>query len=192
MKFLKKFNEMVNDTESVIPKDSVYSDYTLDEPKRGDINGIVYKPEWEVELPETMSINYHGKIYKFKKGNIMLIGDLVEISYDSDPGEIWGTPDTLEFDVYFAKDNQTNKLRVNVDITYGDLMACEFSIEEPNKINVLQYTSYGSKFDPSDTVFALTDESLDKFINFLNRFPGVRLTRNDMKFLDQYRNWLPK
>ena len=128
MKYLKKFNEMISDIDSDLPMDSVYSEPTLDEPKKGDNNRIVYKKEWESELPEKISINYHGKIYKFKKGNIMLIGDLVEISYDSDPDEIWGTPDTLEFDVYFAKDNQTNKLRINVDITYGDLMACEFSI----------------------------------------------------------------
>ena len=48
-------------------------------------------------------------------------------------------------------------------------MACEFSVEEPNIVDVIEYTSYGSKFDPSDTVFALTDESLQKFINFLLR-----------------------
>lgn len=189
MKFLKRFNEMVNDIDSDLPKDSVYSDPTLDEPKKGDDKGLVYDPQWESELPTMFEINYHNKIYKFKKGNIMLNGDLVEISYDSYPGEIWGIPDTLEFDIYFAHDDNDDKLRINVDITYGDLMACEFSIEKPNKIKVIQYTSYHSKFDPSNTVFALTNDSLQKFINFLNRFPGIKLTKDDMKFLDQYDNW---
>jgi hypothetical protein len=192
MKFLKRYNEMVGDINSDLPKDSVYNQHTLKEPFKKNNDNIIYKSEWESELPDMMSINYHGRIYKFKKGNIMLIGDLVEITYDSYPGEIWGAPDTLEFDFYFAKDNDTNKLRINVDITYGDLMACEFSVEEPNKVNVIQYTSYDSKFDPSDTVFALSDESLNKFINFLNKFPGVKLNKEDMKFLDQYRNWIQK
>ena len=64
-------------------------------------------------------------------------------------------------------------------------------IEKPNKIKVIQYTSYGSKFDPSNTVFALTDDSLESFINFLNRFDGMKLKREDFKFLDQNDNYLP-
>ena len=191
MKYLKSFNEMVSDVESDLPKDSVYSHPTLEEPLKIDNSRIIYKPEWESELPEVLSINYHNKVYKFKKGNIMLLGDMVEISYDLLDGEVWGAPDTLEFDIYFTKDNNSGNIRINVDITYGDLMACEFSIEKPNKINVIQTTSWGSKFDPSNTVFALTDDSLDKFINFLNMFPDIKLTRNEMKFLDQYKNWFP-
>ena len=189
MKFLKRFNEMVNDIDSGLPTDSVYSDPHLDQPKKDLYPHIIYKPEWEAELPELMSINYHGKVYKFKKGNIMLVADMVQITYDSYPGEIWGVPDTLEFDVYFAKDDNTKKMRIDVDITYGDLMACEFSIEEPNKVNIIQHTTYHSKFDPSNTVFALEDESLDKFINFLNKFNGLKLTRYDLRFLDKYDNW---
>lgn len=192
MKYLKSFNEATN-IESNLPKDSVYSQPTLEEPLKIDNSGIIYKPEWESELPEVISINYHNKVYKFKKGNIMLLGDMVEITYDClHEKQEWGAPDTLEFDIYFTKDNKMDKLRINVDITYGDLMACEFSIEEPNRVNVIQYTSYGSKFDPSNTVFALVDESLDEFINFLNKFPGINLSRNDMKFLDQYKDWIPE
>ena len=68
-------------------------------------------------------------------------------------------------------------------------MACEFSIEQPNKVNVIQTTTYHSKFDPSNTVFALEDESLNKFINFLNRFDGIKVTRYELRFLDKYDNW---
>ena len=189
MKFLKKFNEMVDDIESNIPMDSVYSQTSVKQPFLKVNKGILYGTDWEKELPETMSINYHGEIHNFKKGNIMLLADLVEITYESYPENPWGKPDCLEFDMYFVKDNEINKQRIDIDITYGDLVACEFSIEAPNKINVIQHTTYNSKFDPSNTVFALTDKSLDEFIKFLNKFPKMEITRKDMRFLDQYDNW---
>ena len=96
--------------------------------------------------------------------------------------------DTLEFDIYFAKEEN---IVLNIDITYGDAMACEFSVEAPNKVKVVEYTSYHSKFDPSNTVFALVDESLQSFINFLNMFSGMKLKKEDFKFLDQYDDYLP-
>lgn len=195
MKYIKKFESFPGDN------------YTLDVKSKGELNipdgsvlqvsnyesiedaSLVYNSDWEKFLPNKMTINYQGDNFSFKKGNIMLVGDLVEISYDSDPENPWGKPDCLEFDLYFAKDNSTGKIRTNIDITYGDLMACEFSIEPPNKINVIQNTTYHSKFDPDNTVFALEDESLDKFIEFLNKFPGIKITRNDVRFLDKYDNW---
>jgi hypothetical protein len=191
MKYLKRFNE---DIEATI-KDNGNISANID-PKFDDINTI-YDKEWEVELSEYFTINYHGKLYKFKKDNIMLHSDMVQITYASTPlnsnqeGEIWGVPDTLEFDVYFAKDAQDDKIRMTVDVTYGDLMACEFTVEPPNKIKVVEYTSYHSKFDPSNTVFGLVDDSLQSFINFLNRFEGMKLKKEDFKFLDQYDDYSP-
>ncbi len=189
MKFLRKFNEMSIDIESTKPKDSVYDQPIIDQPLNKNHTGLIYDTNWENELPETMSINYNEKILNFKKSNVMLVGDLVEVTYTSYPENPWGEPDCLEFDFYFVKDVNTNKLRIDVDITYGDLVACEFSLESPNKVHVIQHTTYHSKFDPSNTVFALTDKSLDKFINFLNKFPKMNLSRNEMKFLDSKDNW---
>lgn len=189
MKFLRKFNEMNIDIESTKPKDSVYDQPIIDQPLNKNHKGLIYDTNWENELPETMSINYNEKILNFKKSNVMLVGDLVEVTYTSYPENPWGEPDCLEFDFYFVKDLNTNKLRIDVDITYGDLVACEFSLESPNKVHVIQHTTYHSKFDPSNTVFALTDKSLDKFINFLNKFPKMNLSRNEMKFLDSKDNW---
>jgi hypothetical protein len=191
MKYLKRFNE---DIEATIKANGNIS-ANIDT-KFNDINTI-YDKRWESELSEYFTINYHGKLYKFKKDNIMLHSDMVQITYASTPlnsnqeGEIWGVPDTLEFDVYFAKDDQTDKIRMTVDITYGDLMACEFTVEPPNKVKVVEYTSYHSKFDPSNTVFGLVDDSLQSFINFLNRFEGMKLKKEDFKFLDQYDNYMP-
>ena len=191
MKYLKRFNE---DIEATIKSNGNISANI--NPKTDAINTI-YDKRWENELSEYFIINYHGKQYKFKKDNIMLHSDMVQITYASTPldsdkqGEIWGTPDTLEFDIYFVKDNETDEIRLTVDITYGDLMACEFTVEAPNKIKVVEYTSHHSKFDPSNTVFALVDDSLQSFINFLNRFEGMKLKKEDFKFLDQYDNYMP-
>ena len=191
MKYLKRFNE---DIEATIKPNGTIS-ANID-PKTNDANTI-YDKRWEIQLPEFLIINYHGKLFKFKKNNIMLHSDMVQITYASTPlnrdeqGEIWGAPDTLEFDIYFAKDNETNKIRLTVDITYGDAMVCEFSVESPNKIKVIEYTSYHSKFDSSNTVFALVDDSLQSFIDFLNRFEGMKIKKEDFKFLDQYDNYQP-
>ena len=190
MKYLKRFESFPGEAITATI-DSTSNIVVNDDVKKLNVRNTVYDPAWEKYLPELMTINYHGKKYSFKKGNIMLLDDMVEISYDSHPGNPWGCPDTLEFDLYFTKDNNTDKLRINVDITYGDLMACEFTAEAPNKIKVVEYTSYHSKFDPSNTVFALVDESLQSFINFLNRFEGMKLKKEDFKFLDQYDNYLP-
>lgn len=191
MKYLKRFESFPGEAITATI-DSTNNIVVNDDVKKLNVANTIYDPSWEKYLPELMTINYHGKKYSFKKGNIMLLDDMVEISYDSHPGNPWGCPDTLEFDLYFTKDNNTDKLRINVDITYGDLMACEFSLEAPNKVNVLQYTSYHSKFDPSNTVFALTDKSLDGFIGFLNHFGKIKLTRDDMKFLDERDNYKPQ
>lgn len=155
-----------------------------------DAKQTMYSPEWERLLPKEFSILYHDETYTFKKGNIMLVGDLVEISYDAKE-EIWGAPNTLEFDLYFVRNVNTNKMRVTVDITFGDLMACEFSVEEPNIVSVIEYTSYGSKFDPSNTVFALTDKSLKDFVKFLNQLNEFKLEVDQFKFLDKYNNYNP-
>mgnify|MGYP000441913077 CR=1 FL=1 len=64
-------------------------------------------------------------------------------------------------------------------------------VEAPNKVKVVEYTSHHSKFDPSKTVFALVDDSLESFVNFLNRFSGMKLKKEDFKFLDQNDNYQP-
>jgi hypothetical protein len=161
---------------------------TIDQKGRIVPNGVknmsskktIYNPDWEKYLPEEMSINYHGDIYTFKRGNIMLVGDLVEITYYLD---LLGVPDTLEFDLYFVKDSNLDKMRINIDITFGDLMACEFAVESPDKVILVQDTTLGSKFDPSNTIFALTDKSLKEFIEFLNKFDGFKLDFNSLEFL---------
>ena len=121
--------------------------------------------------------------------------DMVQVTYDTADGEIWGVPDTLEFDVYFVKPGgKLNKdIRVDVDITYGNLVVSEFSVTSPDIVNVIQYTSYHSKFDPSNTVFAFDEESINKIIKFLNTFNGINVQRDQFNFLDEDPNsYYPK
>jgi hypothetical protein len=136
---------------------------------------------------------------------------MLQITYDIDADM---APDTLEIDIYMVRDTAFDKsgdsttvvksgtfeyddnigeklpnLRLTVDITFGDEMACEFTIDKINGVRLFQDTTYGSKFDPSNTIFALSDESLKKFVDFLNRFNhGVNLKLDDFNFLKQNKN----
>jgi hypothetical protein len=194
MKYLKRFNEDI--TATINPNGTIKPGQNI----KTNIVDTIYDKRWENELPEYSVINYKGELFKFKKDNIMLHSDMIQITYSSVPGytktsteqgEIWGSPDTLEFDIYFAK-NESGKIILTIDITYGDSMTCEFKLQSPNKIKVIEYTSYRSKFDPSNTVFGLVDESLQSFINFLNKFEGMNLKMSDFKFLNQYDDFDPK
>jgi CRISPR/Cas system-associated exonuclease Cas4 (RecB family) len=83
-------------------------------------------------------------------------------------------------------------MRMDIDITWGDAMACEFYVESPSKVGVIQYTSFRSKTDPSNTIFALDDKSLKSFIDFLNRFDGFKLDVGQFEFLDRRDDYQPK
>lgn len=144
----------------------------------------VYDKSWEKFLPHKMVVIKDGE-HILTKGNIMLNADMLQITYSSD--EV-GYPSTLEFDIYITHNGHT---KLSIDITYGDLVASEFSIDPPNKITVGEYTSYHSKFDPSNTVFALSDDSLSEFVSFLNKFKGMNLSISDFKFLDSKDNYDP-
>lgn len=140
----------------------------------------IYDVVWEKILPPTLTILKDGE-HTFKVGNIMKNVDMVQVTYTNTKNE-WSVTDTLEFDFYFLKVNGTFKM--DIDITWGDLMACEFSVTSPNKVDVIDYTSFHSKTDPSNTVFALEEKSLQNFIDFINKFDGFKVERNQFNFLD--------
>ena len=180
MKYLKKFNENIS----------------------------IYDPKWEVFLPENIVIfkgqNQRIDRFSYKKGNIMLNSDMIQISYGINE---WSVPNTFEIDIYFTKEDsgyqhqdqttlikggvynynkiQSNQhnIKLNVDMTLGDGMASEFMISKTG-VKVIQYTSYGSKYDPTNTIFAIEDESLKKIVHFFNRFDiGYNLSLEDFNFL---------
>lgn len=103
-----------------------------------------------------------------------------------------GEPAMLEFDIHFSKIGQgdlhteEDQIKLLVDITYGNNMAVEFTLEAPNKINVIHYTSVGSKYDP-ETHWGFTDESIEDLVKFFNCFDhGIKITSEDLKFLDEH------
>lgn len=147
----------------------------------------IYHYDWQNNLPKSITIIQRGKELTFERGNVMMHFDMIQCTYENHE---WSYPDTLEFDFYFLKPYNKNHYKIDIDITLGDAMCCEFSLEAPNKVSVIEYTSWKSKTDPSNTVFALEDESLKEFVDFLNNFSGFELTVNDFKFLDKYDNFI--
>ena len=155
-----------------------------------DLGLNFYSKEWENELPEEITILIADKVRTFKKGNIMNNANLIEVIYGND--SLVGEPNEIEFDIYYSFDMNNDKVKLTVEITHGDEVVSDFSVEPPNKVDVIEYTSYHSKFDPSNTVFALDNKSLIAFINYLNKFGhDFHLTLNDLKFLDGFDNYNP-
>jgi hypothetical protein len=149
---------------------------------------LIYDVDWKKILPKKILVFKDGE-HSFIVGNTMKHADMIQVSYENESNE-WGVPSTLEFDFYFSK--KEDVMRMDIDVTWGDSMACEFYIESPNKVGVIEYTSYGSKTDPSNTIFALSDDSLKSFVEFLNKFNGFRLDVSQFTFLDKNDNFQQK
>lgn len=146
----------------------------------------IYDIDWKSILPKEMIILKDGE-HSFKLGNVMKNADMVQVTYENSSNE-WGVPSTLELDFYFS---ENSKMRIDIDITWGDAMACEFYVESPSKVGVTEYTSFRSKTDPSNSIFALDTNSLKDFVDFLNKFDGFKLDVSQFKFLDQSDNYQP-
>lgn len=146
----------------------------------------IYDIDWKTILPKEMIVLKDGE-HSFKVGNVMKNVDMVQVTYENSNNE-WGVPSTLELDFYFS---ENPKMRIDVDITWGEAMACEFYVDSPDKVGVTEYTSFRSKTDPSNTIFALDNNSLKEFVNFLNKFDGFKLDVSQFKFLDQNDNYQP-
>lgn len=163
MKYLKRYNLFESKSESI------------------------YDADWKELLPQELIVLKDDE-HTFKVGNVMKHANMIQVTYEN-VGNEWGVPSTLEFDFYFSKNSH---MRMDIDITWGDAMACEFYIESPSGVEVIEYTSFRSKTDPSNTIFALDDNSLKLFVDFLNRFDGFKLDVSQFTFLDRYDNYQPK
>ena len=175
---VKRFNDFTDlyefDLRKIAPKS-----LTIIKGDITDINGYLKDPK----TGESTNI-----LCTYKLGNIM--SNVVEqITYDR-TFDMDGIPDTLEIDLGpYHQENENNKFHLNVEITLGDLIVSGFDIKSPNTVNTYQYTSYHSKMDPSNTVFALTDESLKELCKFFNCFDEIKVTPQDFKFLDSRDNF---
>jgi len=140
----------------------------------------IYHFDWKEKLPKTMLVIQGDGRWEFQLGNVMTNFDMVQVTYDSN---IWGVSSTLQFDFYFLKKMGKKNFKMDIDITLGDSVVSEFSLESPNKVEVIQSTQGGSKWNPSGEGFSLGGDCLHQFIEFLNLFKGFQFREEDFNFL---------
>lgn len=156
-----------------------------------------YNPDWETSLPKVITL-YKGdkdnpEISEYKIGITRHLGLAIQIPYETtNTNGGRENPDTLEFDIGYDYDTNSHSLSINVEVNYGDLTACQFSIESPNKFKEIVYTSLHSKDDTSNTIFGIDDESLKAFCEYINKWDhGIFITPSDLKLLDRYDDYIP-
>lgn len=144
--------------------------------------------EWELTRP-------NGDYGMKHATNITNLMNGLQIIYRQNTiNDVWngdvtkdGEPDYLCIDITFVKKNDgrdanPDTLSLDIDITYGDAMIHEFTIDK-NGIKVGNYNGYASKFDPK-TRFGFNDESLENLIKFFNSF-GFSYSKEDFSFIDK-------
>jgi len=162
MKFLKKFNEN---------------------------NLTIYNEKVKKIFPKELEIYTSEGNYKLTKSDITCENDIIRAFYYQNTaidGNVTkdGEPDNLSLDLHFVKNE--NGFKTLVDISYGDQVKSEFSIEQPNKISIIHYNGIGSVAD-KHSQFGFEDKSINDLVNFFNNFNfGYKLTKDDFKFIDKY------
>jgi hypothetical protein len=175
---IRRFNEAITDIFEYDIRNITPKYLTIISGDITDINGMLIDPK------TGMSTNIPCR---YKLGNIM--SDAVyQITYDRD-FDIDGIADTLEIDLGPIHSDGEKDFHLNVEITLGNFIAAGFNVKSPNIVDPYQYTSYHSKMDPTNTVFALTRESLEDLCRFFNHFDGIKVTPSDLKFLDSKDNF---
>ena len=144
--------------------------------------------EIENLLPKELEIITSNGKFKLKKSDLTREINILRVNYwhctSKKTGNVLsdGEPDYLDLDIHFLKNE--NGLKILVDVTYGDFMASEFSIHSQNKVDIINYNGFGSKFDPKSH-FGFSQESLKSLIDFFNKF-GFNLKINQFKFIDEF------
>jgi len=149
----------------------------------------IYQVDLEKVMPKKLTIDQAGKEVTYNIGEITKNYDMIQCPYINE--EIWGFAETLELNFYIDDNENDGEIKLSVDVTLGDAMVSEFSLEAPNKVSITQYTSYHSKDDPSNSVFAFTDDSLRNLVDFFNEFQGFYFKISDFKFLDMRDDFYP-
>ena len=144
---------------------------------------------FEDNFPNKISIYTSGGAYELIKADFTREVDIIRCSYwhnTATDGNVSkdGEPDLLMFDIHFI--NTENGLKTHVDITYGDKMVSEFSIEKPNKIRIHLYNGFNSKFD-HDSQFGFQNKSILDLVKLFNKFDSdYKLEKEDLSFIDKY------
>jgi len=150
---------------------------------------LAYEEDVKKIFPEEVSIYTSNGSFKLKKSDITREVDVIRASYyhnTAKDGNVLkdGEPDFLFFDIHFSKNEIGIKTLVN--ISYGDQMKSEFSIEAPNKIEVGHYNGVNSKADP-ETHFGFEESTILDLCKLFNSFDfGYKLNPKDFTFIDKY------
>lgn len=139
-----------------------------------------YNKDLKSILPNELTIIKGDKTITYQKGNIIKNASMFQITYVN--SKIWAEPETLELDLYIIDNQKFSK--IDVEITHGDEVVSEFCIIPPDVISGGLSTSYGSKFDPTDTIFAFDEKSISGLLEFFNSLDDVfKLTIDSFSFL---------
>ena len=141
--------------------------------KRFNESVNIYDADIKKIAPKSLIVKKDGKSLKHSLGNIMKHSDMLQITFDRRHQEM-GYPDTLELDMYFTKPSDLKEFKIDIDITYGDLMVSEFSILPPRNIHQIN--------DP-EVDFCFDKKSVDDIVKFINDFTGFDLNKDDLDFL---------
>jgi GMP synthase-like glutamine amidotransferase len=150
---------------------------------------LAYEEDVKKIFPQEVGSYTSNGSFKLKKSDITREVDVIRASYyhnTAKDGDVLrdGEPDFLFFDIHFSKNEFGIKTLVN--ISYGDQMKSEFSIESPNKIQVGHYNGINSKAD-SQTHFGFEDSTILDLCKLFNSFDfGYNLKPKDLTFIDKY------
>lgn len=161
------------------------------------MTNIFDKEVWGNYLPKKLTIVTDNGTYELVYSDCSVNGvtNKIEIMYfhstPTGPNDVNkdGEPDMLQFDIHMVKTNDgtesnPDNLKLNIDITYGDAMMSQFTIEMPGKTEVGHYNSYNSKYD-KETFFGFEDQSIKDLVKVFNRL-GFELEPKDFTFIDKY------
>lgn len=152
-------------------------------------NITIYDERIREFFPEEVHLYTSEGSFVLKKSDITLENDIIRAFYyqnTSSDGNVAkdGEPDMLGIDLHFVKNE--NGFKTLVNITYGDQMKSEFSIESPSKISINHYNGIGSVAD-SETQFGFEEKTINDLVKLFNSFNfGYKLTSDDFKFIDKY------
>lgn len=150
---------------------------------------LAYLEDVKNIFPDKIGIYTSNGSFTLEKSDITREVDVIRASYyhnTASDGSVLkdGEPDYLFIELHFVRNHSGIKTLVN--ISYGDQMKSEFSIESPNKINIGHYNGIGSKAD-TETHFGFEDYTILDLCKLFNSFDfGYDINPKDLNFIDKY------
>ena len=150
---------------------------------------LAYLEDVKKIFPDEVKIYTSDGSFTLKKSDITREVDIIRASYyhnTAADGNVLkdAEPDFLFIELHFVRNH--NGIKTLVNITYGDQMKSEFSIESTNKISIGHYNGIGSIAD-SETHFGFEDSTILDLCKLFNSFDfGYDVKTQDLNFIDKY------